>query len=742
MTNTFNSLAQPEPQGNAPEEWSSQLGLFDLLDILLERKWQIIFVVAVTFGLSVFYSVFAPPVYEANTVIQVEDVKSNPFISLQADNILEVKSGAVSEIEILRSRNVIGKAVENLLLDIEVYPRYLPLIGAWLPRVLAVTPWKDAPSWRGYVISDANITMGYFKVPDALRGVKFTVKLGDNGYQLLGPNDENIGTAVLGQAFAFSYLDQKCEILISNAYGAPGSEFEVVVFPALPIIEGFQQGIKISEVGKQSGIIRSSFEGTDPAKLVRILNEIANVYVRQNVERKAAEAEKSLTFLSRQLPELKSELESSERVFNQFRAAQGFFDLGSEATDILSRSAQFKVSLVEARNKRAELETRYTAKHPSIQALDTQIKLLQGELSALESKSRGLPTREQDSLRLMRDVKVNSELYTNLLNNAQQLRLVKEGKIGTVRLIDPAMTPDRPVRPVPLKIVSVGTFLGLLLGCAFAFARYFLRPSIRTSEEIEQALGLSVYTTVPLSQKQVLLEKSEYGEGQTKLLSALHPNDIAVESLRGLRTAVQFIMGNARNPIILVTGPTPAVGKSFISANLACVLAAAGKKVLLVDGDMRLGHIHKILGVARGKGFSELLSGQCSLADVTRKELCPNLDFVSAGATPPNPSELIMSTRARQIIGSLYQDYDHVIIDSPPVLVVSDAASLASEVGRVLLVARADLSTLKELGESVRRLRMATSSITPGIVFNGMDIFRRRYGYYYGYSKNYQYYSK
>ena len=319
-----------------------------------------------------------------------------------------------------------------------------------------------------------------------------------------------------------------------------------------------------------------------------------------------------------------------------------------------------------------------------------------------------------------------------MLNSLQQLRLVKEGKVGSVRVIDTAAIPETPVKPKRLVILLLGGLLGLMAGAGAGLLRHHLRAGIRSAAEIEQKTGLRVYANVPLSPRQpALVQAIQARQGGTHLLAVADPADLSVESLRSLRTALQFAMLHAPNRVIMLTGPTPGIGKSFINANLAAIMAATGKRVLLIEADMRKGHLHDVFGVKRSPGLSELVANVQPLEPVLRPQVVAGLDLIPGGAIPPNPAELLLSLSTGDWLQRLQDQYDLVLIDTPPVLAVSDACVLAQRAGTVLLVARAETTTLGELQETAKRLAQAGGSVL-GVVFNGLD-FKRRYGYGYGY---------
>jgi tyrosine-protein kinase Etk/Wzc len=738
------TLSHGAPMVPAPpiEDESDGINLREYWDIVLDSRWLIAAVATLATAIGVGYALVTPPVYQSNLLIQVEDSGGSAKSLLgEAGALFDTKTPAAAELEIIRSRMVIGQAVENTLRHVDARPRLLPVVGDWLSRRAGGL---SEPRWGGYVHGTERIKVSDFVVPAAMEGSTFTLTaLPDGKYSLTHPALEQVLTGTVGTPLAHTSPDGSIQLLVTSLQSRPGGQFELRRSALLAVTQDLQSSLRLAERGRQSGVIEATLAGSDRQQITTVLNEIGQQYVRQNIERKAAEAQKTLAFLEQQLPQFKQQLNRSEEAYTQYRNQRGTVALDEEARLILSRGVEMQTKLLEAQQKRRELMERFTPEHPGIKILDAQIVTWSRELGSVNTRALSLPNVQQDAVRFERDIKVNNELYQQLRNNALQLQLIREGKIGNVRIIDSAVLPLHSVEPNRSRIVAMSIMLGLIAGIGLALARNAFFRGIRSAQEIESYTGLSVYSTVPLSEYQGGLQALAASKAPgVHLLAQLAPQDPAVESLRSLRTALQFAMLDAPNNRILITGATPGVGKSFVSANFAAVLASAGKRVLLIDADLRKGYVNQFLGMSRERGLSELISGTLSPQDVIRREVLPNLDFIPTGALPPNPAELMISGKFANLLETLSAGYDLVIIDTAPVLAAADSLSAAVHAGTLLLVARAGETQLGELHESARRLAHAGKNVT-GILFNGVDLTRKHYGSYgykYG-AYQYKYYA-
>lgn len=708
------------------------LDLPQLFGIVMDQLPLIASIAGAFLVVAGLYCVVATPIYQSNSLIQVENAKGDSLSALLGESsaaLLSAPTPTAGEIEIIRSRLVVGRAVSNLGLDVTVTPNYIPIIGQWLARGAHSLSQPGFLWFSGYVNGTESIKVIKVQLPENLRGKLLTVRLTSEGYDLFNEDGALLGHGAMGKALELTYEGEAGTLTVESAVGLPGAEFTLVQSAALDAITNLQSELSIAEKTRNSGVIQVSLQGPRPKLLASILNEIGSQYVRQNTERKSAEAEKSLAFLNTQLPALRKELEQSEASYNNFRTQKGIFDLTEESKAILDQTVDLRVKLLELEQKKQELLARFTSLHPTVQAVQDQMADVTSELKRLEAKSKVFPEMEQDLLRLTREFKVNNELYTNLLNSFQQLRVVREGKVGNVRIVDEASVPSRSVKPARALIMAASLIAGILVGFVVALLRRSWLGGIKEAHEIEEALGLNVFATVPLSQsQQSLYEKMNRGEQGVHLLATQHSDDGAIESLRSLRTTLQFAMLNATNKVVLITGTTQGVGKSFLSANFAAVLASGGRRVLLIDADIRRGYLHRYFGLKRGKGLSDFISGSEGISQVVHAQVVSGVDFISTGTLPPNPAELLMSGQMAGLIRDMEQRYDVVLIDTSPVLAVSDTLSFASMAGTLFLTARSGVSTLGEVQESVRLLEQTGSNVS-GIIFNGLDLSKRRYGY-------------
>jgi len=726
----MSAIVNNGPLFNAsPDVDEDELSLADLLGVLIENRWLIIGITFVALLVGAYKAFTAVPIYQADALLQVEE-KYSSMSSFESTMMYEYYSPVNTEIEILRSRSVLGKVVDNLKLDIYAYPEYRTVLGAALARR---APANERPM----------IKVDSFDIPDSARGTSIKlVAINSNNFELLTDTGAFIARGMVGEVTSLALPGgEDATLFVSALQAEPHQVFWVQRGSRLGAIQSLQGGLSVVEVGDWSGILSLSVQGTDPVRVHQQANGIAQVYVLQNVERKSAEAEKTLQFLDEQLPVVQLDMEAAEYTLNAYRLEKGSIDLPSETQAILQTIVSVEAQLNKISQEREKVTLAFTELHPTVLALDRQTDALRNELTQLNSQVRDLPTTQQELLSLIRDVEVNTELYTSLLATAQELRVAKAGTVGNVRIIDEAILPTWPIKPSRLRIVLFSLLLGGFAGVAAAFVKKALQAGVEDPDLIEKHVNIPVYATILHSRRQDRLFKNLKSEKAKRAILAVDaPNDAAIESLRNLRTALHFGMMSVKNNCIMVAGPGPNVGKSFVSVNLAAVLASNDKKVLLIDGDLRRGHLHEYLGIEREHGLSDFISGEIPIGKVLHQTTVPGLTLIPTGTIPPNPSELLLHKRFANCLSVLIPRYDHIIIDSPPILAVTDAAIIGQMVGGTLMVLKAGAHPMREIELAVKRLKQADINLR-GILFNDIKLGGGRYGagkynYQYTYKNN------
>ena len=716
----------------------------DLLGIfgsLIDQKWLIGALTGAFMVTGVAYAVLATPVYLANALVQVEPKKNDMLGFSDLNSMLGGQSPSVTEIGIIKSRAVIGKTVDDLRLDIDVTPNTFPLIGGFLSRrYRGDSETSVAPPRFGlnsYAWGGERLEFNRLQLPKDLLGKKLTLIAGEQQrFELFDENDNLLAEGVAGEAFANDGVEGQIAHLSAN----PGTRFQVVRNPRIVTIQGYQDALDISEQGKESGIIRLALASSDAAEAVKILNKIASLYVEQNVRRTSAEAAQSLAFLQSQLPQVKRDLAKASDALNAYQTHGKTVNISLETQSVLGQSVALETRISELKMQQAELDRKFTKQHPAYRALMTQIGELTQQQKSLEGKVQDLPATQQELLNLTRDVEVASQIYTQLLNKSQELDIVRAGAVGNVRLIDTAdVDLTNPIKPKKPLIVLIATLLGAFVGVALVLLRKSLSRGLEGPEGIEQ-LGLPVYASIPYS---ALQEEEDNRKGRARdgvdkpayLLALRNPTDLSIESIRSLRTCLHFAGLDSTNNRIMISGPSPQVGKTFVSSNLAAVMALSGQRVVLIDADMRKGHLHKTLNTPISNGLSDLLVKRCTLEQAINKVEVDNLHFISRGQVPPNPSELLMHANFRELLAELSERYDLVIIDTPPLLAVTDAAIVGREAGISLIVTRFGVNPAKEIELTIRRFAQNGIELK-GAVFNGVE---KRAASYYGGTGYYNY---
>ena len=702
----------------------------------LIAQWKLIALcVLLSLIAALFYLRITPNTYAVDALVQVEDSKGASAALLgDLSTMIEQKSPAQAEIEILKSRLVLGSVINDLNLDVVIASAE---DNTW-NRLLKKHEYDVEYSKKSVLFKDnqQSFDVRQFQVPAYFKDKSLLLTFENNQYSLTDPDtDETVFSAPLNQLSQSQSVYGLWKVAIySQDHPAATYYIQKQSLPAA--VRTLLNNYSVAEKGKMTGVLGLSYQGQDKQHITQVLNTILSAYSQQNIERRSAESAQTLKFLDEQLPELRQELDVAEREFNQFRQQYNTVDVTKESELYLTQSIALETQKAELEQKVAEASARYTAEHPVMQQMNAQLGAINKKIEQLSSTLKQLPDLQRRYLQLYREVEVKQQLYTSLLNSYQQLNIAKAGEIGNVRIVDTAVAPIEPIKPKKLQILILSIFLGGFLGTLLALLRNMMRSGIKDAAQIENELDLPVYATVPRSLIQESRIKLLKKKKHIPILAVKDSADIAIESLRSMRTAIHFALSSAENNIIALSGPAPEIGKSFIAVNLATILAQGGKRVLVIDGDMRRGYLHKYFNAEVQPGLAELLNHQNNYDDVVQSASVENLFFVTRGKSPVNPSELLSTDQFKNFLDQVSTRFDHVLIDTPPVLAVTDGIIIAQYAGVNLLVARHAKTQIKELEITVNRFEQANVKVN-GVILN--DVQKANGGYSYGYNYAYAY---
>lgn len=702
----------------------------------LIAQWKLIALcVILSLVCALLYLRTTPDTYAVNAMVQVEESKGASAALLgDLSNMIDQKQPAQAEIEILKSRLVLGTVIQNLHLDLKISGTE----NSFTDRLFSPHEYATEYKNKSVVFKDneKSFEIRQFDIPAQYRDKNLSVQFQENKFSLVDlQTEQTILTAPLNQKNSLRTAEGLWEISIYSK--DQFKDHYLIQKQSLPAaVDSILANYSVAEKGKMTGVLGLNYQGQDKEHITKVLNAILAAYSHQNIERRSAESAQTLKFLDEQLPELKQQLDVAEREFNKFRQEFNTVDVTKESELYLTQSVTLETQKAELEQKVAEASAKYTSEHPVMQQMNAQLGAINSKIGELNTTLKKLPDLQRRYLQLYREVEVKQQLYTALLNSYQQLRIAKAGEIGNVRIVDTAVEPIQPIAPKKLQILILSIFLGGFLGTLLALLRNMLRSGIKDSSEIENNLDLPVYATVPRSPVQESRIKLLKKKKTIPVLAVKNSDDIAIESLRSMRTAIHFALTSAKNNLIMISGPAPEVGKSFISTNLATILAQSDKRVLIIDADLRRGYLNKYFNHDNQPGLSEYLNGQRDLDSIIKTTEIPNLSVITRGKSPSNPSELLSSGKFKEFLDLISPMFDHVIIDTPPVLAVTDGIIISQYAGVNLVIARYAKTQLKELELTVNRFEQVGVKVN-GIILN--DIQRSSAGYGYGYNYSYAY---
>ncbi|TMS44616.1 polysaccharide biosynthesis tyrosine autokinase [Acinetobacter lwoffii] len=704
----------------------------------LIAQWKLIALcIILSLVCALLYLRTTPDTYAVDALVQVEDSKGASAALLgDLSSMIEQKSPAQAEIEILKSRLVLGTVIDRLNLNIRVSGTE----DSFWNRLIAKHEYATEYSEKSVLFKDnqKSFDISQFEIPQHFQDKNLILNFESGKYSLTDSvTNQIVFSAPLNQISELQseYGLWKVAIFSQDSFDA-AYNIQKQSLPAA--MQTLTASYSVAEKGKMTGVLGLNYQGEDKQHITQVLNAILTAYSQQNIERRSAETAQTLKFLEDQLPELKQQLDVAEREFNRFRQQYNTIDVTKESELYLTQSIALETQKAELEQKVAEASARFLDEHPMMLQMYAQLNAINKKIAELDGTLKRLPELQRQYLQFFREVEVKQQLYTGLLNSYQQLRIAKAGEIGNVRIVDTAVEPIEPIKPKKLIVLILSLFVGGFIGVLLALLKNMMRSGIKDATQIENELDLPVYATVPRSIIQESRIKLLKKKKNIPILAVKDSDDIAIESLRSMRTAIHFALMNASNNVIAISGPAPEIGKSFITTNLAAILAQGGKRVLVIDGDMRRGYLHKYFNADIKPGLSELLNHQNSYEDVVQNSTVDNLYYITRGKSPVNPSELLSTDQFKAILEKASAHFDYVLIDTPPVLAVTDGIIIAQYAGVNLLIARHGKTQIKELEITVNRFEQANVKVN-GVILNDVQkgtVGSYGYNYAYAYKAN------
>lgn len=735
------------PQAASPEliEWG--IDLAEIVSLLLNEKWKIAGITLGTTFLFLLYAFLATPIYEVDAVIQIEETKTT-----SADELSPLFASTVpveAEAEIVTSRLVLGQVVNELGLTVEIENNYFPIIGGFLARrfkpekegeIAEPWLWFSSYAWGGEKLHIASLD-----VPQELMERDLELIAAEDGnYSLFDDDDNLLVSGKVGKPAQSNGVS----ILVDELHARPETEFNIRKKSWYQAILDLQAELTVEELVQDTQLLHVVLDGEDRAFIRDIVNSIVSHYLDQNIKRNAQEAQSQLDFLRSYLPEMKEKMDQSQRALNEYMSRHSTLSMDQETQILLDLLIDNEKQVQEAELALNSLLQSYRPSHPTVQAAREKLAKLRSLRAGLDQRVGDLPAQQSKLVELARDAQVDQDMYSFLMNKMQDLQLLKASSIGNARVIDHAVIPDKPVEPDKLLCLILGFIAGLAMGMFYVLLKDALSQGVSDFSRLEKETGLPVFAVIPHSRKQEKISarlkdanRAATLDVKGRILAWAYPQDLAVESLRSVRTSLHFRQAKAPNNLVLIAGPSPSVGKSFLSANLAAVMADAGSRVLLIDGDLRKGHLQDYMAVSRSPGVVEVLLEEVPFEKaISEIGEDGRLSLLPRGRVVDSPSELLLSQNFARLLEAAKKAYDLVIIDSAPILACTDAALIAEHAGVRLLNFRAEINTRREIEQALTTLRhiglefdgMVANDVRPKSGLKGYG----QYGYHYQYHYN------
>ena len=719
-----------------------QANLYDYLRVIRKHRWTIATVLAVIFISIVIFTFTATPIYRSTVRLIIE--KDDPkVVSIQ--EVMSVDSSGLdyyqTQYKIIESRSVAREVIKRLKLNEseEFVPKPKDTIIDNIRLAVSDTisffesllKMEKPPKFvdaTGESVDESPLVSDFI---DRIRVAPIrNSRLVDVGFEAKDPEL----SAKIANTLARAYIDLNLETKLRATQ-------EAVVWLNSRIDEE-----------------RKKVEQADKA-LLRYKQEhhILTDFFSKDVETITAQ---KLAALNNQVIEAEAKRMEAETRYKQAVSLKKNPDMLDSIPEVMTNDLIQKIKTMEVElfKRKSELSKRYGTNHPQIIAIQNELNTLEGrKAQEVERVTNSLynifmvaQVREQSLKKSLNDQKGESfnlnakavnytvlkreadstkEMYDLVIKRFKETSMTENIRTGNIRVVDAAEVQKSPVKPKKTQNVLLGLIIGISLGVGLAFFLEYLDNTIKVPEDIRERLGIPYLGPVPV----IAAQKGNPGNPERKpeedLVTISSPKSTASESYRGIRTSLLFSAADAAPRTILVTSAAPSEGKTITSANLAVAMAQAGNRVLLIDCDMRRPKLHRVFGVPRDRGVSNILVGNCTIEDVIIHTTIPGIDIVPSGPVPPNPSEMLGSQLMTKLLADARNRYERIIIDSPPLTAVTDAVIMSRCVDGVVLVIRAG-ETHREIIKNGIGLLQAANAHTLGAVLNSVEMGRDSYYYY------------
>jgi len=716
------------------------------LRLLLDHKLGIVLAALLGSALAWLYLISTPPVYETAALVEVVD--RGGFLDDEPTAVDWNAPGVREEINRLQSRRVLQPVVEEFGLRTRVGENRVPVLSDLAERIPALGEWISTLSMaRPYAWRDSELELTSLEVPRRLEDRSLTLVVTD-GDTFRIERDERVlfeGGRV-GEPVQFRTANDETVALEVAALDAePGVEFSIRRRSLEETIRGLRSRLSAETSDSKSRMITVKLSGDDPAAIADLTNAIVQQYqaVRLGSENLASQTE--LGFFEESLPRVERELREAEVALAEYRERARIYDQDTQTRSRLGQLDVLESELIGLQLDRDELTERYTEAHPSTRRLDKEISVLTRKIAEIQSSIRGVPASARELSVLQQEVETKLSVFNDMSEQLQRLRIAQAGNIGSVDIYDPALAPRKPVSPNKRLALLAGTLGTLFLYLVYLTLRSALSTTISDQESLQRASGLPVYMNIPKSAAQrrigsgTVIDPKRLLPGSTaaanavdsNVLAIAKPEDYSVENLRGLRSMMEDVMADADNNVLMITSPLPSMGKSFLSLNLAVLIAQSGRRVLLIDADYQRGQLHKSLGLPMGPGLPEVVRGKSELRETVKVTSVQNLYCIPRGFSGnAGAIEMPADKEFAAFMQVVAPRFDIVIMDTPPVLSVATAASVGRHAGSTVMVVREGQVKEPQLNEAIKRLMFSGVQVS-GCILNGSSgATPRHYAYY------------